>query len=77
MDSKTRIKYKQDGQKKRVKQKEKYDLALYRINLTGKFGYGSIALFYNYSFTPLFEGDKGPLGTTAQPMSFGISFDLF
>jgi len=77
VDSKTKIKYKEDGHNKRLKEKEKYDLSWYRINLTGRFGYGSIALFYNYSLTPLFDGDKGPFGTTAQPMSFGISLDLF
>lgn len=77
INSKTKIKYEQGGEKEKAKQKEKFDTAWYRINLTARFGYGSVALFYNYSLTPLFEGDKGPLGTTAQPMSFGVSLDLF
>jgi hypothetical protein len=77
IDAKTKIKFEEDGRNKKIKEKGKYDLSWYRINLTGKFGYGSIALFYNYSLTPLFEGNKGPLGTTAQPMSFGISLDIF
>ena len=77
IDAKTKIKFEEDGKNKKLKEKGKYDLSWYRINLTGRFGYGSVALFYNYSLTPLFEKDKGPQGTTAQPMSFGVSLDLF
>lgn len=77
IDSKTRVKYKEDGDNKRFKQKEKYDLSIYRINLTARFAYASVGLFYNYSITPLFEGDNGPLGTVSNPMSVGITFDLF
>jgi hypothetical protein len=77
VDAKTRVRYKQDGQNKIDKQKENYDTAWWRVNLTGRFQYASVGVFYNYSMTQLFEGDKGPLGTTTQPMSFGISFDLF
>lgn len=77
IDSKARVRYKEDGQNKTLKQKEKYDLSWYRVNLTGRFAYASVGVFFNYSITPLFEGDNGPLGTIAHPMSFGITFDLF
>lgn len=77
MDSKTKYTYRQDGQKKKSKQKEKYDLNTWRVMLVGKIGYGSVNLFYNYNFLPLFDGEKGPLGTQAHQMSFGISVDLF
>jgi len=77
LDAKTKYTYRQDGQTKKSKQKEKYDLNTWRVVLVGKIGYGSVNLFYNYNFLPLFNGDKGPLGTEAQQMSFGISVDLF
>jgi len=77
LDSKTKYTYRQDGQTKKSKQKENYDLNTWRVVLVGKIGYGSVNLFYNYNFLPLFDGDKGPLGTEAQQMSFGISLDLF
>jgi hypothetical protein len=77
LDAKTKYTYRQDGQTKKSKQKEKYDLNTWRVILVGKVGYGSVNLFYNYNFLPLFNGDKGPLGTEAQQMSFGISLDLF
>jgi hypothetical protein len=77
IDSKARVRYKEDGQNKTFKQKEKYDLSWYRANLTGRFAYASVGVFFNYSITPLFDGDRGPLGTVAHPMSFGVTFDLF
>ena len=77
LDAKTKYTYRQDGQTKKSKQKEKYDLNTWRVVLVGKIGYGSVNLFYNYSLLPLFDGEKGPLGTQAQQMSFGISLDLF
>jgi hypothetical protein len=77
MDSKTKYNYKQDGQTKKSKQKENYDLNPWRVMLVAKIGYGSVNLFYNYSLLPVFKSDKGPLGTEAKQMSFGLSFDLF
>jgi hypothetical protein len=77
MDSKTKYTYRQDGQTKKTKQKENFDLNPWRVMLVGKLGYGSINLFYNYSMLPVFKEDSGPLGTDAKQMSFGISFDLF
>ncbi len=77
LDAKTKYTYRQDGQTKKSKQKERYDLNTWRVVLVGKIGYGSVNLFYNYNLLPLFNGDKGPLGTQAQQMSFGISLDLF
>jgi hypothetical protein len=77
IDSKVRVRYKEDGQSKVLKQKEKYDLSWYRVNLSTRLAYASVGLFFNYSITPLFDGDKGPLGTIAHPMSFGVTFDLF
>ena len=77
IDNKTKLKYTQDGQAKRTKQKEKFDTSWYRFTLIARVGYGSINMFYNYSLTPIFEGTNGPLGTTAQGMSFGLSLDLF
>jgi hypothetical protein len=77
IDSKVRVRYKEDSQSKVLKHKEKYDLSWYRVNLTGRFAYASVGLFFNYSVTPLFDGDRGPLGTIAYPMSFGVTFDLF
>ena len=41
-------------QKKISKQKENYDTAWWRVNLTGRFKYASIGVFYNYSLTQLF-----------------------
>jgi len=77
MDSKTKYTYRQDGQTKKSKQKERFDLNPWRVLIVGKIGYASVNLFYYYNFLPVFSNDKGPLQTQAQQMSFGISIDLF
>jgi len=77
LDAKTKYTYRQDGQTKKSKQKENFDLNTWRVVLVGRIGYGSVNLFYNYSMLPLFMKDRGPLGTEAQSMNLGISFDLF
>jgi hypothetical protein len=77
LDNKTKLKYTQDGEKKRTKQKENFGANWYRINAITRIGYGSINAFYSFSLTPLFEKNKGPLGTAMQPMTFGLSLDLF
>ncbi len=77
IDSNTKFKYDQDGENKITKQKERYDLNRFRAIAAGRVGYGNIGVFFNYNILPLFEVEKGPLGTEARQISFGISLDLF
>ena len=77
IDSKTKIKYKQDGETKILKDKQKYGLRDWRFTVTGRIAYSNISLFYQYSVTDLFQKYKGPLGATGHPMNFGIGFNLF
>ncbi len=77
ISSKTKVKFEQDNQNKVIKQKERYDLSLFKVTAVARIGYGSFNLFYNYSLLPVFEKNKGPLDTEANRMTFGISLDLF
>jgi len=77
LDSKTKIKYKQSGESKMLKDKQQYGLNSWRFNVIGRVEYGDIGLFYQYSITDLFEKSKGPEGTQGHPMNFGISLHLF
>ncbi|MFC2126254.1 outer membrane beta-barrel protein [Bacteroidota bacterium] len=77
IDSKTKIKYRQDGKTKIIKDKQNFGLNSWRFNVIGRIGYGDFSLFYQYSITELFEKNKGPFGTTGHPMTYGISFNLF
>lgn len=77
IDSKTKIKYVENGENKITKQKENFYLAELRYGIYGKIGYGSFTAYYYYSLSPLFQSNKGPSKTTAAPMTFGISLALF
>ena len=76
-DSKTKVKYTENGETKKTKQKEKFELSTFRYGVYGKLGYGGFSAFYYYSISDLFNEDKGPMGTTMYPMTFGLSLALF
>jgi hypothetical protein len=77
IDSKTKIKYQENGETKITKQKEGWNLAQLRYGVYGKIGYGAFTAFYYYSLTPLFQTNKGPSRTETNAMIFGVSLALF
>ncbi len=76
-DSKTKVKYDQNGETKKTKQKEKFELSSLRYGIYAKIGFGGFGAYYYYSFSDLFNKDKGPMGTTMYPMTFGLYLALF
>ena len=58
-DSFTKIKYKEDGEVKKLKSKEDFNLNKFRYGLTARIGIGNFSLFGYYNLTPLFEEGKG------------------
>lgn len=58
-DSFTKIKYEEDSEVKKVKDKQNFNLNQFRYGLTGRIGFGNFSLFGYYNLTPLFEKGKG------------------
>lgn len=58
-DSFTKLKYKEDGEVKKLKNKEDFNLNKFRYGLTARIGIGNFSLFGYYNLTPLFEEGKG------------------
>ena len=77
IDSKTKIKYTQDGVNRTRKQKEKFNLNTIRYGVYFKVGYGGISAYGYYSLSDVFKKDDGPMATTMYPFTFGISWTLF
>jgi hypothetical protein len=78
IDAHTKFKYSQDGDNKKQKQKESFNINTLRYSLTGRIGYGSFNAFCNYSLNPLFEKGKEPVvGAEMIPITFGVSIALF
>lgn len=77
VDNKTKVKYTESGEKKKTKQKEKFEMNSIRYGVYTRVGFGGFSAFYYYSISDLFKKDKGPMGTTMYPMTWGISLALF
>jgi hypothetical protein len=58
-DSFTKIKYKEDSEVKKLKDKQDFNLNKFRYGLTARIGVGNFSLFGYYNLSPLFEEGKG------------------
>jgi hypothetical protein len=68
--SRTKVVYKDDGDKEKTKKRDDFNLSPFRYGLTARLGFEDVNLFANYYMTTLFEKDKGP---ELYPFSVGIS----
>ncbi|RAV99970.1 porin family protein [Pseudochryseolinea flava] len=85
-DAFTKVKYREDGEVKKYKDNQSFDLNKIRYGLTGRVGIGNFSVFTYYNLNSLFETDKGPWvgegGTAVRPDNFntftiGISLSSF
>ncbi|MBN1598177.1 MAG: hypothetical protein JW894_07775 [Bacteroidales bacterium] len=58
--SNTKIKYEEDGDKHRLKNKNDYFLSPLRYGVISRIGYKNVDFYFNYYLTPLFQSGKGP-----------------
>jgi hypothetical protein len=58
-DSFNKVKYKENTETKKWKDKQDFNLTKFRYGLTGRIGFGSFSIFGYYNLTPLFEENKG------------------
>lgn len=77
LDSFTKLKYKQDGETKILKDKQNHGLNEIRYGLYTRIGIGGFAWFFHYNSTALFKTDKGPNKTTMNTFTAGISINGF
>lgn len=81
-DAMTKVKYSENGENKKVKNNQNYNLTRLRYGLSAHVGIGNISLFSYYNFTPLFEDKKGPknddaTNTTINTFTIGLSIASF
>jgi len=73
-DSKTKIRYKQGGDRKVVKVKDRYELNPWRYSVMGRLGISFIDLFGEVGLSELFKSGKGPEGAAISYWKIGIAF---
>jgi Outer membrane protein beta-barrel domain len=76
-DAKTKIKYIQNGTRKTQKNKHDYNINMFRYGLIARIGYGPFNMWYYYSGSQLFRGNKTPNFDNTNMFSFGISLATF
>lgn len=73
----TKIKYADDGENKKIKDNQNFNLTPIRYSATLRMGVGNFSWFVHYNLNPLFEKDKGPARTEAGTYTIGISLAGF
>jgi hypothetical protein len=76
-ESMTKIVYTASGQVMKLKDKQDWELTKFRYGVHARIGVGSINLFFMYNLSPTFEEGKGPLATTMNSFTTGISLNGF
>lgn len=80
-DSFSKVKYREDGEVKRIKDKQNYNLNPIRYGVFAKIGVGNFSLFGYYNISPLFEDGKGfyeeDLPNNFNTFTVGISLSSF
>jgi hypothetical protein len=76
-DSQQKVKYRENDQWKKSKNKEDWGLNLLRYGAYTRIGIGAFNLFGFYNFSPLFTPDMGPENTMMNTYTFGISINGF
>lgn len=73
----TKLKFKEDGDNRKTKEHDNFDLSRFRYGLQGKIGFGGFNLYYYHSLSELFKNNQGPESTGTSPMQVGLSFNAF
>jgi hypothetical protein len=72
--SKTKQKYKQDGDREKKKDRGDFNINPFQFAATARVGYGDFTLYASYNLTPLFDKNKGP---EIYPFTVGLSLVSF
>lgn len=70
LQTKMKYKYNDNGDRRKVKDKDSFNTNPFRVSLTARAGYGWFNLFATYSLTPLFESGNGP---ELYPFTVGVT----
>jgi hypothetical protein len=76
-DSFTKIKYREDSETKKLKDKQNFNLNPIRYGVLFRIGAGSFSAFANYTLSPLFKDGEGPDGAKINNFTVGLTLAAF
>jgi hypothetical protein len=77
LNAHTKIKYKEDGELKKLRNTQLYNLNRFRYSIFMKIYVGNFGLFGYYNLNTWFKDEKGPSKTQASVYTIGISLASF
>ena len=78
LGGKTKIKYADIDNDRKIKSKEDYNLASFRLGWHARIGFGSFTVYYFQNITELFENNRGPIEMdNTIPYQFGLTYEIF
>jgi hypothetical protein len=77
VSSHTKLKFNDDGDTKKLKDKQNFNLNPFRYSAILRIGVGNFNWFAHYNLNKLFEADKGPDRTQASTYTIGVSLAGF
>lgn len=76
-DAYTKQKYSEDGEKKKVKDKQNFNALPIRYGPYLRIGGGNVSVYAYYSLSPIFRPDVGPSGRDINNFTIGLSLAAF
>jgi hypothetical protein len=76
-DSFTKIKYREDSETKKLKDKQNFNLNPIRYGVLFRIGAGSFSAYANYTLSPLFKDGEGPDGAKINNFTVGLTLAAF
>jgi hypothetical protein len=76
-DSFTKIKYREDSETKKIKDKQNYNLNPIRYGVLFRVGAGPFSAFANYTLSPLFKDGEGPNKAKINNFTVGLTLAAF
>jgi hypothetical protein len=73
LGSHTKVLYKDDSGRKKDKNNDDFNISPFRYGMTARAGYGNLAVYADYYFSPFYIKDKGP---SLHPFTVGMSFSF-
>ena len=77
MNAQTKLKYSENGEVKKLKDRQDFNLNQFRYGAYGRIGVGNVYLSFYYNFSNLFKEGKGPGGTTTSNYTITLSLASF
>lgn len=77
MNAQTKLKYRENSETKKLKDRQDVNLNQIRYGAYGRIGVGNVYLSFYYNFSDLFKAGKGPDGTATSTYTITLSLASF